>query len=275
MKLQNQVTGGGWQVTGTGRGGNLVTRHPSRVTGFTMVEIALCLAIIGFALVVIIGVLPFGMSEQGQNREKTIINQDATVLVEAIRNGARGADDLTNYVYQIVNFQTSYPALATTVSAYSNFTSGANIVGLLSTPEFMDSAYNPTNNLFSGGFSNHIVAYIRSMSGPAVEKPPQNNALLVQDSFTYRVICENMPLAVNTSVFSLPYSDPNRVYNDQLTANLRELQLTFLWPQLPNGNLPPQPWRQSYRTLIAGQLTGTTNGVPLYFFQPQFFTNAP
>ena len=240
-----------------------------------MVEIALCLANIGFALVVIIGLLPFGMSEQGENREKTIINQDATVFVEAIRNGARGADDLTNYVYQIVVFQTAYPALATAVSAYSNFTSGANIVGLMSTPEFMDSAYNPTNNLFSGGYSNHIVAYVHSMSGPAVEKPPQNNTLLVQDSFTYRVICENLPLAVNTNIFSLPFSDPNRIYNDQLTANLHELQLTFLGPQLPNGNLPPQPLRQTYRTLVAGQLTGMTNGAALYFFQPQFFTNAP
>ena len=44
------------------------------------------------------------------------------------------------------------------------------------------------------------------MSGPAVEKPPQNNALLVQDSFTYRVICENVPVAVDASIFSLPFS---------------------------------------------------------------------
>jgi type II secretory pathway pseudopilin PulG len=35
-----------------------------------------------------------GHAEQRDNREETIINQDATVFMEAIRNGARGADDL-------------------------------------------------------------------------------------------------------------------------------------------------------------------------------------
>ena len=47
-----------------------------------MVEIAICLAIIGIALVAIIGVLPIGMNTQRDNREETIINQDATVLIE-------------------------------------------------------------------------------------------------------------------------------------------------------------------------------------------------
>jgi hypothetical protein len=36
---------------------------------------------------------------QRDNREQTVINQDATIFMEAIRSGARGLDDLTNYVY--------------------------------------------------------------------------------------------------------------------------------------------------------------------------------
>ena len=91
------------------RFGKMGTRgaRPSE-SGFTMIEIAICLAIIGFALVAIIGVLPLGMNTQRDNREETIINQDATVLLEAIRNGARGSDDLTNYVYAITNYWTLY-----------------------------------------------------------------------------------------------------------------------------------------------------------------------
>ena len=78
--------------------------HASRIThpraqGFTMIEIAICLAIIGVALVGIIGVLPYGMNTQRDNREETVIGQDANMLVELIRNGSHGADDLTNYVY--------------------------------------------------------------------------------------------------------------------------------------------------------------------------------
>ena len=72
-----------------------------------MVEIAICLAIIGMALVAIIGVLPLGMNVQRDNREETVINQDATVFLEAIRNGARGLNDLTNYVYAITNYWTA------------------------------------------------------------------------------------------------------------------------------------------------------------------------
>ena len=81
-----------------------------------MIEIAICLAIIGIALVAIVGVLPLGMSVQRENREGTIINQDATVLLEAVRTGARGMDDLTNYVYAVTNYWTLFrPTMATRI----------------------------------------------------------------------------------------------------------------------------------------------------------------
>ena len=55
-----------------------------------MVEVAISLAIIGIALLGIIGVLPLGMNAQRDNREDTVINQDATVFTEAI-SGALAA----------------------------------------------------------------------------------------------------------------------------------------------------------------------------------------
>src|SRR2546421_8515006 len=71
---------------------------------FTIIEIAICLAVIGFALVAIIGILPTGMNVQRDNRQETIINQDVSVLMNALRNGERGMDDLTNYVLSITNY---------------------------------------------------------------------------------------------------------------------------------------------------------------------------
>ena len=71
----------------------------------------------------------------------------------------------------------------------------------------------------------------------------------------------------------------NAGYTRQLLGNLRELRLVFEWPQLPNGGLGLG--RQTYRTMVAGQLVTTTNdpsGQVLYFYQPQSFaivTNAP
>ena len=259
-----------------------------------MVEIAICLAVIGIALISIIGVLPIGMHTQRDNREETIINQDATVFIEAIRGGARGLDELTNYVYAITNYWTEYNANGGVVaggvginngytfnnssvaagyySSGSPLTNGMNIVGLLSTPEYTYFNGFPTNNLFSGGYSNHIVAYVRSISGPAIEKPPQDNDIVRGDSFGYRILCVNAPVAMDTNIFSLPLAQ--QLYTKQLAVNLHELRLTFLWPQQPNGKLGHG--RQTFRTLVAGQIvTNIVAGQILYFYQSQSFVNTP
>jgi type II secretory pathway pseudopilin PulG len=247
-------------------------------SAFTMVEIALSLAVIGIALVAIIGVLPLGMNVQKDNREETIIDQDATVFMEATRGGVstRFGADLTNYVYLITNTVTQYNSSG--VASAPNYygytfttpfalTNNARIIGLLSTPEYTDLNFNPTTNLFNGGYSNHVVAYVYSISGPAVEKPPQDNTNLQQDAFSYKIICDNVPVAVDTTAL-------NTVYNQQLTANLHELRLTFLWPLLPSGNTGAG--RQVFRTMVGGQITNyIDNGVTLYFLQSQSFTNVP
>ena len=78
---------------------------------FTLVEIAICLGIIGVALVAIIGILPRGLRTQRDSREETVIGQDASVLFEAVRNGSRGADDLTNYIFLISNTVTFFDSI--------------------------------------------------------------------------------------------------------------------------------------------------------------------
>jgi type II secretory pathway pseudopilin PulG len=267
-----------------------------RTSAFTMVEIAICLAIIGLALVAIIGVLPLGMNVQRDNREETVINQDASIFMESIRNGARTGDDLTNYVFAITNFWTHYglnmSVIQTNANGYSyagasitqpfpnlllladyRLTNNARIIGLLSTPEFLyftNGIFVPTNNLLSGGYSNHIVAYVRALSGPAVEKPPQDNALLREDSFTYRLLCVNAPVAVATNVFYPPVDE----YARQLAANLHELRISFFWPVQPNG--ADGPGRQTQRAMIAGTFYQTNDQAqPLFYYQSQSFNNVP
>jgi type II secretory pathway pseudopilin PulG len=243
---------------------------------FTMVEIAISLAVIGIALVAILGVLPWGMRNQRSNREATTINQDAAVFVDAIRGGARGSDDLTNYVVAITNTYRgkfySNPCLLP--SAPNPFlTNGATIVGMMSTPEFVDANEFPTNS-FGAFTNNRIVAYVRSLSGPAVDKPPQDNALLRNATFSYGIVCQNLPVQGDTNMLNSPYGR-------QLTANLHELRLTFLWPLLPDSQLPRAHLGNgnlTYRAVVAGQLVLDTNSAPglnLYFFQPQSFVNAP
>ncbi|HEY1662290.1 MAG TPA: type II secretion system protein [Verrucomicrobiae bacterium] len=252
-------------------------------SGFTMIEIAISLAVIGIALVAIIGVLPIGMRTQQDNRQETIINQDATILLEDIRNGVRSADDLTNYVYAITNYWTFYNGNTTNsgVNGYtfSNtyaspsippfptlqpLTNGINIIGLLSMPEYEDNNGYPILNWTNSGFSNHVVAYISSISGPAVEKPPQpTDSLVRQSAFGYRLICETV---------AVPLSTPDASVSSALQNNLYELRLFFRWPQQPSGSLGPGA--QSFRTMIAGRLLKDRLQPNLFFFQSQSFTNA-
>jgi type II secretory pathway pseudopilin PulG len=76
----------------------MIRRNRKSNSGFTMVEIAFSLAIVAFALVAIMGVLPTGMTVQKDNREDTLINNDGSFWIEAVRSGSRAIDDLKNYV---------------------------------------------------------------------------------------------------------------------------------------------------------------------------------
>src|SRR3954469_3339948 len=78
-----------------------MTSAQKKESGFTMVEIAFSLAIVAFALVAIMGVLPTGMTVQKDNREDTLINNDGLFWTEALRSGSRAIYDLTDYVEEI------------------------------------------------------------------------------------------------------------------------------------------------------------------------------
>ena len=259
-------------------------------SAFTMVEIAICLAIIGIALVAIIGVLPIGMHSQQDTREETVINQDAATLLPMIAHGLAGNDDLTNYVYAITNTYTLYDAYGNVKSSpivygctYSGcspnnapyfspvwLTNGANIVGLLSTPEYIAVTNNypavpllTNNDYLYKVYSNHVVAYVHSISGLASSKPPQDNQLMQSDSFSYKVYAVNSGVALDSSSYDAPG-------NQQLWNNQHEVRLSFYFPLQPNGNVGP--YSLTFRATVAGQLAPQfANGRLLYFYEPGTF----
>lgn len=278
-------------------------RWPTPTTAaFTMIEIAISLAVIGFALVAIIGILPLGMNVQRENREETIINQDASVFLEALKNGSRGSDDLTNYVVMIRTASTDYNrnlvpgALTTNTYTYSNatvpgmaLTNGNRIVGLLSTPKFI-----PLRN---GGFiSNYAAATVRSMTGSAFDKFPQDNPDVREMSFSYRLVPEITtygtsvtPTATNNAwnVSWVNYGDyptnsfeyAKRVhylsYATNLQNNLHDLRLIFRWPLFADGRVGTSG-RQVFCTTVAGRLVPTNDArivsFPLFFLDPTTYT---
>jgi hypothetical protein len=256
-----------------------------------MIEIALSLAIIGFALIAIIGILPAGMSVQKDNREETIVNLDSDLLLQAIRTGT-AMDDLTNYVVDIQLISQEYdtpsirhggPIVFTftlTNPPFSRALTNSHIIGLLSTPEYTPPIYG---RAFA---SNYVIADFRAISGPAVDRG--TNSAARDFAFAYRVIPQIVPFGASFDFNSTNYNQTGLTPADQLArlnnynfardlqTNLYDVRLRFQWPLLPNGTVGVG--RQTYRTLASGQMTRYTNvlfGVWSYFIQPQLFsTNA-
>jgi len=263
--------------------------------GFTMVEIAICLAVIGFALVAIIGVLPIGMNVQKDNREETVINFDANYLMNAIRSGAQdtfttGPQSLTNFVIAITNKATLYSAAGgrshgtfTYWYTASNYCidgssivqspaliNNAVIISLLTKPK-----YALFNNPAGSYYSNYITADIRAITGSPMD---QGTSQISKDfAFTYRVAVEIVPSAA----FPYAYYDgtfenftaPNFTTNNSsilpgntavprnLQLNLNEIRLRFNWPVLPGGRLGTG--NQVYRTCASGALEPVNLNGPL------------
>jgi len=277
---------------------------------FTIIEIALCLGIIGFALVAIIAALPRGLDVQKRNREETIIGHDADIWMSAIRSGSRGYDDLTNYVLCITNFWTRYnPNYSIAGSGYDSYTptnssvsssgvtlfylnNGARIVGLLSTPKFVPEFIGTPTEQFQ---SNYLVAYVRSMSGAAVDKVPQTNSTILGDAFIYRMIVENFPYApVDTNAFCIDcaaalatngmsavqikdwWVNRTNLWDTQwqLLANAHDFRLKFRWPVLPGGRI--LNYDATFRAMADGQMLRTNDNAanqPLFFVQASSYVN--
>lgn len=241
-------------------------RSPSRpgVAAFTMVEIALCLAIVGFALVAIIGVLPAGLNVQKENREETIISQDASLLLNALRGSDRGNDELTNLFERITVTRTLYhtngsiramdpivgePARAN--GALVDLTDPAAIIGLLSIPRYQFGQ--------SGIISNHIVAFVRAASGAATEKVTRNNP--VRDlSFGYRLVSEVTPPNL-TDYFGIYGSEVGSAF----ARNLHDVRLVFAWPLIPplDPNLGMPTNFGTARLIFRTQVSGAVGAFPI------------
>lgn len=255
---------------------------------FTMVEIALSLAVVAFALVAIIGVLPLGMTVQKDNREDTLIGQEGRFWLEAVKNGARGLYDLTNYVESITitnNSGGTIELLEVENNLKPNQSPGEylrpdEIIGLLSIPKYE----GPTNRIAT----NTIIARVRAITGPATEKSPFANE--DPNVFRYQLQVETTkyrpvpPELVRQAERDNPTNGvPMRQVNETIAGNLWDVRLTLRWPVVERGN----GWhvgnnRKVYRAQVAGvpqsftnfNTTLIQNRDELYLFTPNHFNVA-
>jgi type II secretory pathway pseudopilin PulG len=264
--------------------------------GFTMVEIAIAIGVIGFALVAIIGILPSGMNVQRDSREDNVVSQDAAYFIDAIRSGiyatngndlanlGHGLDFLTNSIVAIVGYQSSNGITSQQwpeAIVNDGTISGAQNLGLLATPQ----ALNDGTNFFT--FTRVIV---RALSSPASAQGTNSSVT----AFMYQMDVEITPFnnfavdATNFDAYSA-LDDPND-YNlrsnrwmetfrapspsflngipgrGALTYSLFDVRLHFSWPVINNGTkdnvigyVVVGQGRQTYRTVIASQMVQAGN----------------
>jgi type II secretory pathway pseudopilin PulG len=205
---------------------------------FTMVEIALCLGIIAFALVAIIGIMPTGMQVQKDNREDTIVDVEGNTLLDAIRMGNTNSAAISNNYEWIQVYSNN-------VLISSNYAAGIlptwEIIGLLSAPKYEYPSPGVTNVFVTR-------AKFRANSGPIWTQ--STNANLRALAFGYLVTSEVVQFApVNQSVQAI---------SNSITTNLFDVRLTLQWPVYTNNSgITTGAGKQSFRTMISGNLMPT------------------
>jgi prepilin-type N-terminal cleavage/methylation domain-containing protein len=260
--------------------------------GFTLVEIAVSLAVLAFALVAVVGVLPIGINVQRENRERTVINEDARLLMEAMRQGNQALGALTNHVEAIILTMTNRNAESSFAYYFADNPIPNSLAAWKGTwlatnnPVFDIAALtSPRGFAQAPGFNYYrSMAVMRAMSGAFTEQAQAPAGQLSDLSFRYLLTVEvspyesfaNSEIAAATEAGYPPEAIQARNRQRQLgvlTNEIHEVRLLFQWPVLPGGRVGVN--RQSYRTIIAGAPRLITfNKEPagnFYIFQSQKF----
>lgn len=229
-------------------------------SGFTLLEIAVSLAVIGFAIVAVIGVLPTGLNIQRDTRERTVVMQDAKFFIEAIRQGGKGTNDLLSNVERLwvaYDKGPDNPPQIDELVRGKHFTRDSQIIEYLTLPRF-------------GNFADHLytVALVRSLSGPASEKGANSGDDRI--AFSYFVRTEVVPITSvpNQTFTSTSTLDQREVALRKTQLNyfrrsLQEVKLTMMWPPLPAAYR--HDWvpknQVSFRTFFSGSMTNNQQRV--------------
>ncbi len=224
-----------------------------RRSAFTLIEIALCIAIVSIAMVAIIGVLPTGLNVQRQNREEAMLTQDAELLLNAIRSGQVGLQDLVNFADRVTLVRdyrdgspsrTNYfhgPLVVSPPADSQPFGDAFQLLGLISRPRYTRevSANNPNSAVV---VTNTIHLEMRTLSGSMANQPiirssgyrTPGSDPRIDFAFRYLVTIETVArqgVRVPGDLERMP---------DTTDDGVSEIRLTLEWPLVRNGPNPAQ-----------------------------------
>jgi len=241
--------------------------------------------------VAIIGVLPTGMQVQKENREETMITQDARMLIEAIRTGSTNAHNLagnlewiqfytngvggtnslpfsarwfpfegngaTNSRFGLVPPNTQYAAN----DPLYNHSGARDIIGHLSAPAYDTNFWAPGIPMGSIFQTNKFQTKARFLANSGNQLALEADSAR-QLSFSYLVTVEAFPQRV---LGGTPLVRSN---------NVHELRLTFEWPVYGKDNAFNEPrvgkYSRVFRATLAGQHLPAGDGSNFFFHANQF-----
>lgn len=265
-----------------------------RNSAFTLVEIALCIAVVSIAMVAIIGVLPTGMNVQQQNREESLLNQDAELLLNVLRSGQVGSRDLLNFADRVTLVRDYRDGSATRTNHFHGplvadapdtsepMTDVFQLLGLVSRPRYTREVSQNTPN-GSVAVTNTIRLEMRTLSGSMANQPvirsgnvrTPGNDQRIDFAFRYLVTVET----VSRQGVRVP-GDITRP-EDPTASGVSEIRMTFEWPLVRFGAAPNQYRlglnRREFRTEVLSSPTLLVGNVPqnTTYFGPVVFPYRP
>jgi len=172
-----------------------------RDSAFTMVEIALCLAVIAFALVAVAGVLPTGFRINKDCNYEGLMAREAQYLLQLVNSGGHDADYLTNkfdYIkiksmWQQNRTPKSLIVILTNSPGLSNWiTPNTLLWGVLTNGQMIAGALQSRmhDGFGDGRFTNNVTARVKQILG----SPFQGSRLEKDAAFTYQLRSGVVPL---------------------------------------------------------------------------------
>ncbi len=245
-----------------------------------MVEIALSIAIVALAMVALIGVLPSGLQVQKDNREETVVNQDGTFLLEALRGGVAGIPDLTKYVEKLESTDISLKNGEEIETMVASSLPGSGL--LLSDSETILDLLSRISMYWdpdtSSWVRNRTAMLMRPISGDASQRMQDPD--FRESAFTYLV-----------TPTILPYSLPSSQVGDRPTPsrnvvnNLYHVRLHFRWPVadihqegLTDVDYPVGSKEKVFNALISGsraEIEAPFHSEPLVVFRSHQYQSLP
>ena len=204
---------------------------------FTLAEVALALAVVAFGLVAVLGVLPVGLNVQRDNREETLIKNDAEYWMNAIRGGRLALDSLNHVEW--VEVETATGSLYRAEYAALQF-DGAPTNASAGWPMFNGNQMPPITyrgSLKQSTWRGDVIGWLSVPNGMARKRAKVRpvGSTLLHRKFGEKTVGQDGKVMYRNAGGEQTFSYLLESSVQQVAPGFWEIKLTMQWPILEEG----------------------------------------